>query len=68
MQYIWEPLLSPVLYFYLLFVSKATGFTLHRLYFGNEMHFPIDLGTSLLEPPRDICTQAVTIAVSKVNL
>ena len=58
----WEPLLSPVLQAYLSTISETTGFMPYRLTFGREMRLPIDLGTPLSEPPRDICTMAAEVA------
>ena len=49
-----EPLLPAVLQAYWLTPSEATNFTPHRLAFGREMRLPIDIGTPLPEPPRDI--------------
>ena len=59
--YDWEPLLSPVLRAYRSTVSKSTGFTLFRLVFGREMRLPIDFGSPLPEPPRDIRMLAVEL-------
>ena len=60
--YDWEPLLAPVLQSYRLSVSEATGFTPHRLAFGREMRLPVDLGSPLPEPPRDVRTFAAELA------
>ena len=60
--YDWEPLLSPVLQAYRSTVSESTGFTPYRLTFGREMRLPIDLGTPLPEPPRDIRTITAEVA------
>ena len=54
--YDWEPLLPAVLQAYRSTPSEATGFTPFRLAFGREMRLPIDVGTPLPEPPRDIRT------------
>ena len=43
-------------------MSEATGFTPHRLAFGREMRLPVDLGTPLPEPPRDVRTLAAELA------
>lgn len=43
---------------YRLSVSEATGFRLYRLVFAREMRLPVNLGTPLPEPPRDIRTYA----------
>ena len=53
-QYDWESLLAPVLQSYRSTVSEATGFTPFSLAFGREMRLPIDLGSPLPEPPRDV--------------
>ena len=42
-------------------VSESTGFTPYRLVFGREMRLPIDSGSPLPEPPRDIRTLAVEL-------
>ena len=55
--YDWEPLLA-VLQAYRSTPSKSTGFTPSRLVFGREMRLPVDIGTPLPEPPRDIRTYA----------
>jgi len=60
--YDWEPLLAPVLQAYRSSVSQATGFTPHRLAFGREMRLPVDFGTPLPEPPRDVRTYANDLA------
>ena len=52
--YGWEPLLPAVLQAYRSTPSEATGFTPHFLGFGSVMRLPIDLGSHLPEPPRDI--------------
>ena len=64
--YYWEPLLSPMLQTYRSTISEATGFTPYRLTFGREMRLPIDLGTPLPEPPRDIRTMAAEVAENLV--
>ena len=56
--YDWGPLLAPVLQAYLSTISKSTCFTPYRLSFGREMRLPIDFGTPLLKPPRNIRTLA----------
>ena len=56
--YDWEPLLPAVFQAYRSTPSDSTGFTPHRLIFGREMRPPIDIGTPLPEPPRDIRTFA----------
>ena len=43
-------------------VSEATCFTPHRLVFGREMRLPVDLGSPLPEPPRDVRTFAAELA------
>ena len=58
----WEPLLAIVLQSYRSSVSEATGFTPHRLAFGREMRQPVDLGSPLPEPPRDVRTFATELA------
>ena len=60
--YDWESLLAPVLQSYRSTVSEATGFTPFRLAFGREMRLPIDLGSPLPEPPRDVLTFAAELA------
>ena len=55
-----EPLLSPVLQAYST-VSESTGFTPFRVVFGREMRLPIDFGSPLPEPPRDIKTLEVEL-------
>ena len=60
--YDWEPLLAPVLQSNRSSVSEATGFTPHRLAFGREMRLPVDLGSPLPEPPRDVRTFAAEVA------
>ena len=59
--YDWESLLAPVLQSYRSMVSEATGFTPFRLVFGREMRLPIDLGSPLPEPPRDVRTFAAEL-------
>ena len=56
--YDWEPLLPAVLQAYRSTPLESTGFTPSRLVFGREMRFPVDIGTPLPEPPRDIRTYA----------
>ena len=56
--YDWEPPLPAVLQAYRSTPSESTGFTPHQLVFGREMRLPIDIGTPLPEPPRDIRTFA----------
>ena len=56
--YDWEPLLAPVLQAYRSTISESTGFTPYRLAYGREMRLPIDFGTPLPGPPRDIRTLA----------
>ena len=58
----WEPLLAPVLQSYRSSVSEATGFTPHRFVFGREMRLPVDLGSPLPEPSRDVRTFATELA------
>ena len=60
--YDWESLLAPVLQLYRSTVSEATGFTPFRLAFDREMRLPIDLGSPLPEPPRDVRTFATELA------
>ena len=60
--YDWESLLAPVLQAYRSSVSEATGFTPYRLAFGRETRLPVDLGTPLPEPPRDLRTLAAELA------
>ena len=43
-------------------ISEATGFTPYRLAFGCEMRLPVDVGTPLPEPPRDVRTFAADLA------
>ena len=43
-------------------ISKANGFTPYRLVFGREMRLPVDVGTLLPEPPRDVQTFAADLA------
>ena len=52
--YDWEPLLPAVLQAYRSTPSEATGYTPHFLAFGSEMRLPVELGSPLPEPPRDI--------------
>ena len=54
--YDWEPLLPAVLQADRFTPTESTGFTPSRLVFGREMRLPIDIGTLLPEPPRDIHT------------
>ena len=56
--YNWEALLAPVLQAYRSKISESTGFTPYSLAFGRGMRLPIDFGTSLPEPLRDIRTLA----------
>ena len=56
--YDWEPLLPAVLQAFRSTPSESTGFTPSRLSFGREMRLPVDIGTPLPEPPRDIRTYA----------
>ena len=58
----WEPLLAPVLPSYRSTISEATGFKPYRLVFGREMRLPVDVGTPLPEPPRDVRTFAADLA------
>ena len=60
--YNWESFLAPVLQSYKSTVSEATGFTPFRLAFGREMRLPIDLGSPLTEPSRDVRTFAAELA------
>ena len=60
--YDWESLLAPVLQSYRSSVSEAIGFTPHCLAFGREMRLPVDFGTPLPEPPRDVRTYASKLA------
>ena len=41
---------------------EATVFTPYRLAFCREMRLPVDLGTPLLEPPRDVRTFGAELA------
>ena len=56
--YDWKPILPAVLQAYRSTPSDSTGFTPHRLVFGREMRLPIDIGTLLPVPARDIRTFA----------
>ena len=56
--YDWEPLMPAVLQAYRSTPSEAANFTPNRLAFGREMRLPIDVGTPIPEPPRDISTFA----------
>ena len=56
--YEWEPLLPAVLQPYRSTSSESTGFTPSRLVFGRKMRFPINIGTPLPGPPREIRTYA----------
>ena len=58
----WKPLLAPVLQSYRSTISEATGFTPYRLVFWREMRLPVDVGTPLPEPPRDVQTFAADLA------
>ena len=58
----WEPLLALVLQSYRSKISETTGFTPYRLAFGREMRLPVDIGTPLPEPPRDVQTVAADLA------
>ena len=60
--YHWKPLLAPLYQSYRSSVSEATGFTLHRLAFGRDMRLPVNLGSPLPEPPRDVRTFAGELA------
>ena len=60
--YDWESLLALVLQSYRSTVSEGTGFTPFRLAFGRTMPLPIDLGSLLPEPPRDVRTFADELA------
>lgn len=60
--YDWEPLLPAVLQAYRSSISETTGYTPHRLVFGREMRFPIDIGFPLPEPPREVRTYASKLA------
>ena len=62
--YDWESLLAQVLQSYRSTVSEATDFTPFRLAFGREIRLPIDLGSPLPEPPRDVRTFATELAVN----
>ena len=59
--YDWEPLLSPMLQAYRSTISESTGFTPFRLVFGREMRLPIDFGSPLPEPHRNIRKLAVEL-------
>ena len=61
-SYDWESLLTPVLQSYRSSVSEATGFTPHRIAFRREIHLPVDLGSPLPEPPRDVRTFSAELA------
>ena len=52
--YDWEPLLPAVLQAYRSTPSESTGFTPHFLAFGREMRLPVDFGSPLPEPARDV--------------
>ena len=56
--YDWEPLLTAALHPYRSTPLESTGFMPSRLVFGREMRLPVDIGTPLHEPPRDIRTHA----------
>ena len=45
-----------------LIISEATRFMTYQLIFGRVMRLPIDFGTLLPEPPRDICKIAAKVA------
>ena len=60
--YDWEPLLPTVLQAYRSSITESTGFTPFRLAFGREMRLPIDLGSPLPDPPREIRTFAAELA------
>ena len=66
--YDWESLLAPVLQAYRSSVSEATGFTPYRLAFGREMRLPVDLGTPLPKPPRDVRTLAAELECRPLRL
>ena len=57
-----EPLLSAVLQAYRSTPTETTGFMPSRLVFGREIRLPIDIGTPLPEPSRDIRTYANIIS------
>ena len=56
--YDWEPLLPAVLQAYRSTSAETTGLTPSRFVFKHEMRLPVDIGTPLPEPPRNICTNA----------
>ena len=58
----WEPLLAPVIKLYRSTISEATGLTPYRLVFGRVMRLPVDIGTPLTQPPRDVRTFAADLA------
>ena len=60
--YDWEPLLAPVLQSYRSSVSEAKGCTLHCLTFGRDMRLPLNLGSALQAPLRDVRTVAAELA------
>ena len=60
--YDWEPLLPTVLQAYRSSITESTGFTPFRLAFGREMRLPIDLGSPMPDPPREIRTFAAELA------
>ena len=60
--YDWAPLLAPVLQAYRSSIFEATGFTPHRLTFGREMSLPVDFGTPLPEPVRNLHSFAIDLA------
>ena len=57
-----EPLPATVLQAYRSTISEATGFTPYPLVFVREMRLPVDIGTPLPEPARDVRTFAADLA------
>ena len=55
-------LFSPVFQAYRSTIMESTGFTPHRLVFGREMRLPVDFGSPLPKPPRDVRTFANDLA------
>ena len=43
-------------------ISEATGFTPYRFAFGRKMRLPVDVGTPMPEPWRDVRTFAADLA------
>ena len=59
----WKSLLAPVLQLYRLTIIKSKNLSLYRLAVGCNIRLPVDFGTLLLEPARDVWFIATDFAI-----